>query len=103
MAKVRVFTPAVALKDNMANAQALSIGGLAASKVRVGFLDNTKPNCGALFGYIAELLQERGIASSTVNLDKKDSLGNPASRGATEAVFNRLKESSDFVITGLGN
>ena len=103
MSKVRVLTPAVALKDNMEDAPALALDGLAASKVRVGFLDNTKPNCGLLFGYVAEILKERGVAASTLNLDKKDSLGNPASRGASEAVFNQLKQNADFVITGLGN
>ena len=103
MSKVRVLTPVVALKDNMEGATALALDGLAAGRVRVGFLDNTKPNCGQLFGYIADLLKERGVAASTFNLDKTDTPGNPASGSATEAAFNQLKQKADFVITGLGN
>ena len=103
MSKVQVLTPVVALKDNMEGAKALALEGLAAGKVRVGFLDNTKPNCGLLFSYVAEILKKHGVAASTLNLDKTDSLGTPASRGATEAVFNQLKQDTDFVITGLGN
>ena len=103
MSKVRVLTPVVAVKDSIENVKALSLEGLTASKVRVGFLDNTKPNCGLLFGYVAEILKERGLAGSTVNIAKTDTPGNPASGSATEAVFGQLKEKTDFVITGLGN
>ena len=103
MPKIQVLTPVVSLKDNMEGAQALAVEGLSKGNVRIGFLDNTKPNCDLLFGYVAEILKERGLAASTLNLDKTDSLGNPSSRSATEAVFNKLKQETDFVITGLGN
>lgn len=103
MSKVRVLTPVVAAEDNFEDAKALAFEGLSASKVRVGFLDNTKPNCNLLFGYVAEILKERGVAASTFYVAKTDTPGNPASGSATEAVFGQLKQKTDFVITGLGN
>lgn len=104
MPKVRILTPVVAVKDNMENAQALNVDRLAASQVRVGLLDNTKPNTGQLLGYVGGMLTQRGIAASTYAADKTDSpVSNPASHGATEAVFERLSQHADVVLTGLGN
>ena len=102
MSKVRVLTPVVAVKDNMQNARALGINGLEQGKVRVGLLDNTKSNAGLLLGRVGQLLTERGIAASVFVLDKTDSpASNPASHGATEAVFKELSEKADIVLTGL--
>ena len=104
MPKVRILTPVVAAKDNMENAQALNVDRLVASKVRVGLLDNTKPNTGQLLSFVGELLVERGLAASSYAADKTDSpASNPASHGATEAVFKRLSQNADVVLTGLGN
>ena len=104
MPKVRILTPVVAAKDNMENAQALNVERLAASKVRVGLLDNTKPNAGQLLGFVGQQLIARILAASTYAADKTDSpASNPASHGATEAVFKRLSENADVVLTGLGN
>lgn len=104
MPKVRVLTPVVEVRDNMRDAQALDVARLAASKVRVGLLDNTKPNTGRLLSYIGDLLKERGLAQSVFAADKTDSpASNPASHGATEAVFGKLSQNSDLVLTGLGN
>ena len=104
MPKVRLITPVVAVKDNMENAQALNVDGLVASKVRVGLLDNTKPNAGQLLGLVGQQLIERSLAASTYAADKTDSpASNPASHGATEAVFQRLSQNADVVLTGLGN
>lgn len=104
MTKVRVLTPVVAVKDNMENAQALNVDRLAAGKVRVGLLDNTKPNTGQLLAFVGQLLTERSLAASTYAADKTDSpASNPASHGASEAVFGRLAQNADLVVTGLGN
>lgn len=104
MPKVRIITPVVAVQDNMANAQALNVEHLAASKVRVGLLDNTKPNAGQLLGFVGQQLIARNLAASTYAADKTDSpASNPASHGATEAVFKRLAQNADVVLTGLGN
>lgn len=104
MSKVRVLTPVVAVQDNMENAQALNVERLAANKVRVGLLDNTKPNAGQLLGFVGKQLIARSVAASTYAADKTDSpASNPASHGATEAVFGRLKQNADLVLTGLGN
>ncbi len=103
MSKVRVLTPVVAFKDNMENAAALKIDGLLANKIRVGLLDNTKPNTGRLLGYVGQILMTRGLAAGPFSIDKKDSHANHSSASATPAVFNRLSEQADFVITGLGN
>ena len=78
MPRVRVLTPAVAVEDTMRNAQALKVDRLAANKIRVGLLDNTKPNAGRLLGYVGELLKERGLAASTFAVDKTDSPGLPS-------------------------
>ncbi len=104
MPKVRILTPVVAVKDNMEDAQALNVDRLVASKVRVGLLDNTKPNAGPLLDLVGQQLIERSLAASTYAADKTDSpASNPASHGATEAVFKRLSENADVVLTGLGN
>jgi hypothetical protein len=103
MSKVRVLTPVVAVKDNMENATALKVDRLEANKVRIGLLDNTKPNTGRLLGYVGQMLMERGLAASTFDIDKKDSPANHSSSSATAAVFKQLSEKADFVITGLGN
>ena len=103
MPKVRVLTPVVAVKDNMENATALKVDGLQADKVRVGLLDNTKPNTGRLLGSVGQILLERGFAAGTFEIDKKDSPANHSSASATPAVFKQLSERADFVITGLGN
>ena len=104
MPKVRILTPVVAVKDNMENAQALNVERLVASKVRIGLLDNTKPNTGQLLGFIGQLLTQSGVAASTCAMDKTDSpVANPASHGASEAVFKRLSQNADVVLTGLGN
>jgi len=104
MSKVRVLTPVVAVKDNMESAQALNVDRLGASAVRVGFLDNTKPNTNQLLSLVGGLLIDRGLAASTYAADKTDSpASNPASHGATEAVFKRLSQNADVVLTGLGN
>lgn len=103
MPRVRVLTPAVAVEDTMRNAQALKVDRLAANKIRVGLLDNTKPNAGRLLGYVGELLKERGLAASTFAVDKTDSPGLPSGAGATEAVLDRLSQEADVVLTGLGN
>ncbi len=102
MSKVRVFTPVVAINDKMQGAHALNVSRLESSKVRIGLLDNTKPNAGLLLGYVQKLLTERGLAASAFLLDKSDSpCSNPASHGATEAVFKQFSEKADVVITGL--
>ncbi len=103
MSKVRVLTPVVAFKDNMENAAALKVDGLASNEVRVGLLDNTKPNAGLLLGYVGQILMDRGLVASTFGIDKKDSHANHSSASATPAVFEKLSEQADFVITGLGN
>ena len=103
MSTVRVLTPVVAVKDHMENAAVLKVDRLEANKVRVGLLDNTKPNTGKLLGYVGQLLMERGLAAGTFDIDKKDSPANHSSASATEAVFKQLSENTDFVITGLGN
>ncbi len=103
MSKVRVLTPVVAFKDNMENAAALKIDGLLANKIRVGLLDNTKPNTGRLLADGGQLLLSPRLASGPFSLNKKDSHANHSSASATPAVFNRLSEQADFVITGLGN
>jgi len=104
MRKVRILTPVVGVRDNMDNARALNVERLAASKVRVGLLDNTKPNAGHLLGYVGKELTARSVAASTYAVDKTDSpVANPASHGATEAVFERLAQNADVVLTGLGN
>lgn len=104
MSTVRVLTPVVDEKDNMEGAKALNVEGLSAAKVRVGLLDNTKPNTGRLLSYIGENLTRDGLAAATVACDKTDSpASNPASHGATEAVLGRLSKEADFVLTGLGN
>jgi hypothetical protein len=87
----------------MQNAVALKVDRLRGGKVRVGLLDNTKPNTGRLLANIGQVLMERGVAASTFEIDKRDSHANHSSATATEAVFSRLSERSDFVITGLGN
>ena len=102
MSKVRVFTPVVAVNDNMRDAHALNVSRLEPSKVRIGLLDNTKPNAGLLLGHVQKLLTERRLAASAFVLDKSDSpCSNPASHGATEAVFKQFSEKADVVITGL--
>jgi hypothetical protein len=104
MARVRVLTPVVDVKDNMEDAQALNVDRLGAGKVRIGLLDNTKPNTAQLLGFVGELLTEHKVAASTYAADKTDSpAANPASHGATEAVFGRLTQNTDLVLTGLGN
>lgn len=74
MSKARVFTPVVAVADNMQNARKLNIDGLIAGKLRIGLLDNTKPNAGRLLGYVGQLLTERGLAAGTVTALKKNTL-----------------------------
>lgn len=103
MSKVRVLTPVVALKDPTEDVKTLNLEGLAASKIRVGFLDNTKPNAGRLFAYVGDLLTECGSAASTFVMDKADSPGNQSGTSATEAVFKQLSQKADIVLTGLGN
>ena len=104
MSRVRILTPVVAVKDNMEDAQALNVERLEANRVRVGLLDNTKPNTAQLLSLVGSILTERRIAASTYPADKTDSpASNPASHGATEAVFARLAQNADLVLTGLGN
>ena len=103
MSKTRVLTPVVAVAKDTKSAQAIKTD-LGKNSIRVGLLDNTKPNTGRLLGYVGDLLHERGIAASVFALDKTDSPApNPAGATATEAVFKRLTQDADFVITGLGN
>ena len=102
MSKVRVFTPVVAVNDHMQHAHALNVSRLQSSQVRIGLLDNTKPNAGLLLGHVQKLLTERKVAATAFVLDKSDSpCSNPASHGATEAVFRQFAEKADIVITGL--
>lgn len=104
MSKIPVLTPVVAVKDNMENATALRVDRLDANEVRVGLLDNTKPNAGRLLGYVGQVLMERRLAAGTFDIDKKDSPANMHSgASATPAVFKQLVERADFVLTGLGN
>lgn len=103
MSKVRVLTPVVSVENNMQNARALNVDRLVASKIRIGLLDNTKPNAGRLLGYVGDLLTERGLAARTFVVDKNDSPVNPAGTGATEAVLGRLSQEADVVLTALGN
>jgi len=103
MSKTRVLTPVVTVEKDTKGAQAMKTE-LGKNKIRVGLLDNTKPNTGRLLGYVGDLLTERGIAASVFALDKTDSPApNPAGATATEAVFKRLTQDADFVLTGLGN
>ena len=103
MTKTRVLTPVVAVEKDLKGAQAIRLDP-GANKIRVGLLDNTKPNTGRLLGYVGDFLKERGIATNTFALDKTDSPApNPAGATATEAVFKRLTQEADFVLTGLGN
>src|SRR5687768_13873471 len=102
MSKVRVLTPVVAVEKDTKSAAAIKTN--VGNKIRVGLLDNTKPNTGRLLGYVGDLLKERGIAANVFALDKTDSPApNPAGATATEAVFKRLTQDADFVLTGLGN
>ena len=103
MSKVRVLTPVVAVEDNTQGARAIDVDRLAAGKLRIGLLDNTKPNAGRMLTSIGELLKEHKLAASTFELDKSDSPGLPSGAGATEAVLARLTQDADLVLTGLGN
>lgn len=104
MPKIRLLTPVVSTKDNMENAQAIEVQRLAEGKVRIGLLDNTKPNAGQLLGFAGRKLIARNVAASAYPADKTDSpASNPASHGATEAVFQRLQQNADVVLTALGN
>ncbi len=103
MSKVRVLTPVVAVKDNMEDAVALKLDRLTQGKVRVGLLDNTKPNTGLLLKRVGAMLSEQAVAGDTFFIDKKDSPANHSSASVTPAVLKQLSERADFVITGLGN
>ena len=61
--------------------------------LRVGILDNSKPNAGALLGRVAELLVERAGAGSIAVWRKPGS-----SRPAT--VIDKVVAGADVVLTG---
>jgi hypothetical protein len=88
----------VDVENNMKDARALDIGRLAAGKLRVGLLDNSKPNAGRLLAYVGQLLTERGMAASTITLDKISS-----GSGASAQALQQLAEETDLVVTALGN
>jgi hypothetical protein len=104
MANVRVLTPTVRV-DLKAEARgsgrrARGAGG----KLRLGLLDNTKPNTGLLLKRVGEILAADGLATEVVSLDKvSSSPSNPASSPASADVLARLAEEADVVVTGLGN
>jgi len=82
----------------MKSALELNIGRLAMGKLRIGLLGNAKPNAARLLGYVGQLLTNRGVATSTITLDKANS-----GSGATEAVLERLTHETDLVVTALAN
>ena len=98
MSKVRVLTPVVDVENNMKNALELRTDRLAAGPLRVGLLDNAKPNAGRLLGNVGKLLTERGVATRIIIAEKISS-----GSGATEAILQRLTRETDLVVTALGN
>ncbi len=63
---------------------------------RIGVLDNSKPNAGALLGRVAELLVRRHGAASIARWRKPG-----ASQPAT--IIDEIARASDLVLTGSGD
>ncbi len=103
MAKIKLMTPVVAVADNMKDAKAIKADGLVEGKIRLGLLDNTKPNAGLLLNRVAELLKAKGIVNSSIAFDKHDRPKNPASSPASDAALAQLSTDCDFVLAALGN
>jgi hypothetical protein len=68
------------------------------SGLRVGLLDNTKPNASVLLGVVAdELRRDWGVRSSTVYV--KGYFGTPVE----ESQVREITENCDFVVAGIGD
>jgi hypothetical protein len=105
MSTVRVLCPVVAESVNIERTTNKSdLSRIIAGKVRVGLLDNSKPNARLLLDDVGVFLIERDVAASIFLADKTDSPGpNPANVSATDAVFQKLSQEVDVVVTGLAN
>ena len=68
------------------------------SGLRIGVLDNAKPNAGLLMERLAGRLAER--TGATVRLVTDKGPGHNAATPATDQVFDTLTEEVDLVITG---
>lgn len=66
--------------------------------LRIGLLDNGKPNAGTLLGEIATELR-RGHATGESTLYTKGYFGTPVE----ESLIQRILRSSDFVVAGIGD
>jgi hypothetical protein len=68
------------------------------SGLRVGLLDNTKPNAAVLLGEVAaELRRGWGVSSSSTYV--KSYFGTPVE----ESLIQRILKNSDFVVAGIGD
>jgi hypothetical protein len=106
MAKVRVVTPAFVAgnPELLASFQGMDDSRLQGRTIRLGLLDNTKPNTGLLLEKIGDELSAAGLVANIVSVAKASAKGfNPASAGAPPELLERLAKEADFVITGLGN
>jgi hypothetical protein len=66
--------------------------------LRIGVLDNAKPNAGLLMGRLAEQLAARTGATLTLVTDKGP--GHNAATPCSDAVLDYLEKEVDLVITG---
>jgi len=77
---------------------ALAAGPNVLTGLRIGVLDNGKPNAGLLLGRVGEQLAAR--TGATLVLVTEKGPGANAATPCTEAVFERLRSECDVVLTG---
>jgi hypothetical protein len=77
---------------------ALAPGPNVLTGLRIGVLDNGKPNAGLLLGRVGEQLAAR--TGATLVLVTEKGPGANAATPCTEAVFERLRSECDVVLTG---
>jgi hypothetical protein len=68
------------------------------SGLRLGLLDNTKPNAGVLLGEVAAELR-RGWGVGTASTYVKGYFGTPVE----ESLIQRILKNCDFVVAGVGD
>jgi hypothetical protein len=77
---------------------ALAAGPNVLTGLRIGVLDNGKPNAGLLLARVGEQLAARTGATLTLVTEKGP--GANAATSCTEAVFERLRSECDVALTG---
>jgi hypothetical protein len=110
MEKNRLLTPSFVPHKNDGNVandiniRKVNLENLKKRKLRIGLLDNTKPNTNRLLKNIGNLLNDEDKIENIISIDKWSSTySNPAGGPAPKDILDRLGAEADIVFTGLGN